>query len=90
MEDKHTLSCGGRAFLLPHKQLDALLRSLMGSGNEVSSIPLRVFSVTGLNAHGLHKELMPQREDFSNHEIRKPFCKQLVSTFPPSSGSLKL
>lgn len=39
-----------------HKQLDALLRSLMGSGNEVSSSPLSVFSVTMLSAHGPQKE----------------------------------
>lgn len=80
----------GRAAVLHHKQLGALLRSLMGSGNEVSSSPLNVFSVTGLNAHGLHKELMVQRGNVSNYEILKPSCKQLFPTFPPSSESLKL
>lgn len=64
-EDTHTLGCRGRgrAAVLHRKQLEALLRSLMGSGNEVSSSPLSVLSVTGLNAHGLHKVLMLQRKD---------------------------
>lgn len=49
------------------QKLDALLRSLT-----VSSSLLSVFPVTGLNAHGLHKESMLQMEDVSNCTILKP------------------
>lgn len=83
VEDTHTLAVG--------KELEALLRSPMGSGNEFFfSSPLSVFSVTGLNAHGPHKELILQREDVSNYEILKQSCKQLLPSFPPRSGSLEL
>lgn len=74
MDGKHTLGKEVRGARHQKQKLDALLRSLT-----VSSNPRSVFPVTGLNAQGLHKELMLQMEDISNCKILKP---SVSSGFP--------